>query len=972
MSAKLKAVLIAVLIAASLGSYMPADQTVPPPPVSPIENDWLFQAELIGGKVGISTEVDAQGGCDGVKNGKWGFHTQPEANPWWQVDLGDARKLGRIEVFNRCDIAPRAAKLTVLLSDDAKAWRLLYRHDGSVFYGFTDNSPLVVAADGQSARYVRLQLDATDFFHLDEVEVYGPDDPAKNLALMQPADQSSISQWSAPSPAIKQKDYETRIEKGIRLLIPKLAESGAKLIADYRASGFEPGDLAPDFEKKASAASTVLNADNREGLKTAYLELRRSLRKLALANPLLDFDDLLFVKRAPGSFTHMSDQYIGWWSRPGGGVCIMRDFKSDAPEIICLTESLPPGNFVRPDLSYDGRKMLFAYCRYYPEVMKVRNKLEKEKLPEDSFYHVYEMNIDGTGLRRLTSGRYNDFDAHYLPNGDIVFLSTRRGHFFQCGSESAQTTQRRTLEEGYVRCGGDDYRPCAVYTLHRMNADGGDMRAISAFEMFEWYPSVASDGRILYSRWDYVDRHNMPFMKLWSANPDGSDPRLVYGNFTHSPHCTFEPRSIPGSDKIVFTASGHHSITAGSIVLLDPKRGNEGADPITRLTPEVCFPEIEGWPSTYYVSPWPLSETYYLTAWSGIPIQGQGTPNPVNALGLYVYDAFGNREFIYRDPEISSVYPTPLRPRRKPPVVADLADSGSSKEGRFLLQDVYAGMPGIERGTVKSIRIVGVPIKTQPFMNTPRIGITRDDPGKCVLGTAPVEADGSAFFRVPSGVNVFFQALDADGVAIQTMRSITYVQPGQTLSCIGCHEHRQTAPQSAPALASRREPSKLKTGPDGSWPLRFDKLVQPVLDKHCAECHRNGSKEPKAAKLALTPDKSYDNLISIGSPSLSGLVLQGYNQSRSIPGQGTAARAGLLKHLKSSHKDVQLTAEEYERLITWMDTCAQLLGSFSEAQEQDLIRLRREWVDMFEERTQSSVSAQSPDSNNAVAASAKK
>ncbi|MHC4073202.1 MAG: TolB family protein, partial [Planctomycetota bacterium] len=165
------------------------------------------------------------------------------------------------------------------------------------------------------------------------------------------------------------------------------------------------------------------------------------------------------------------------------------------------------GSFLRPDLSYNGKKILFAYCKFYPETHKMQ-KADKDKLPEDVFYKIYEMNINGSGCRRLTRGKYDDFDGRYLPDGDIVFLSTRKGQSVRCSQANAAATMNSDLPDSYVRCGGDNWRPVPVFTLHRIDGDGGNIRPISAFENFEWTPSVAADGRILYARWDYIDRFN--------------------------------------------------------------------------------------------------------------------------------------------------------------------------------------------------------------------------------------------------------------------------------------------------------------------------------------------------------------------------------------------------------------------------------------------------------------------------------
>ena len=776
-----------------------------------LEKEWLLEAQLRSEAQhasNLSTRDDAAGGCDGVTNGKWGFHTDQQANPWWQVDLGQIHPLSQVRVWNRTDnddMAARAAHFMVLLSNDGKEWREAYRHNGRVFYGYRmpDRSPLVVRLTDCEARFVRIQLPGTTYLHLDEVEVIGQN--GVNLALHKPADQSSLSQWSA---AHARNDRPVDWASETRRVL-----ANCERMLKERRDGWATKNHARLKRRLTLAASDTL-------AQSIYLEARALQRQLALASPLLDFDAVLFTKRVPGSYSHMSDQNYGWWSRPGGGLYLLRGLKGKTPTTECLTDAAfkEPGSFMRPALSFEGKKILFAWCKYYPELAKETNKLNKANVPEDAFYHVFEMNLDGSGVRQLTHGKYDDFDARYLPDGRVVFLSTRRGQAIQVGKASAAATlAKKDLPDCYVRCGGDASRPVAVYTLHTMNAEGGDLTPISPFEMFEWEPSVAHDGTILYSRWDYIDRDNMPYMSLWSINPDGTNARLVYGNYTKAPHCTFEPRAIPGSDKIIFTASGHHSQTMGSLVLLNPAVDTEGAAPITRLTPETPFPEIEGWPRAFYANPWPLSERTHLVAWGVEEEMREGKERPKNGMGLYLFNADSGRELLYRDPEISSMYPIPLKPQPRPPVLASNVKWDGPQEGCFLMADVTRGLKTVQRGDVKALRIIAVPAKTQPWMNQPVMGLTRDDPGKAVLGTVPVEADGSAYFRAPSGVALFFQALDARGMAVQTMRSATHVQPGQTLSCTGCHDSRKdTPPSSAPLLASLREPSKITVGPE--WP----------------------------------------------------------------------------------------------------------------------------------------------------------
>jgi hypothetical protein len=910
-----------------------------------IEADWLRQdlvrssGPAVAGKK-VTPEQDAVGAFDGIIDGKWGFHTENENRPWWQIDLGETMPLGRMELYNRTELAGRNSRIMVLLSGDGKDFEQAYQHDATPFFGHKDKKPLVVNLSGSTARYIRLQLPGKSYFHLDEVEVYR-EGSKDNIAPGKAATQSSVSQWSVAHAIAKERaSYPTArvIERG--LLLAEILEQNAKI-----------GAHAQNLRSIAKRLKQLGADASEEEQRRLYFQARWTVRRIALSNPLLDFDRIVFAKRIPPAFPHMSDQYYGWWSRPGGGIYVLEGFKTGSSKLRCLTEDFPAGSFVRPDLSYDGEKVLFSYCKFYPETHKMQ-KVDKARLPEDVFYKIYEMNLDTGEYRRLTHGKYDDFDCRYLPDGDIVFLSTRKGQSIQCNKASAAATFGADLPDSYVRCGGDNWRPVPVFTLHRIDGDGGNIRPISAFENFEWTPSVAADGRILYARWDYIDRFNGPFMSLWSTNTDGTNPQLVYGNFTKKPQCVFEARAIPNSQKLIFTAAAHHSNMGGSLVLLDRTRGTEYQRPLKRLTPDACFPETEGWPKHYYANPYPLSEEFFLVAWSDKPLPPHSfvttdERNPVNPLGIYLYDAFGNLELLHRDPKIASMYPLAVRSRKKPPAQPELADWDGAQEGRFLVQDVYQGLAGVKQGSIKRLRIIGVPPKVQPHMNTPSLGISREDPGKFILGTVPVETDGSAYFRVPSGIPVFFQVLDEKGLAVQTMRTLTYVQPGQTLSCIGCHESRELAPPRRDRpLASLRGPSKIKPGPPGSWPLRFDRLVQPVLNESCVSCHSPAGDNAKAVALDLTPAKAYQSLLTFADKDLEKLA---FEKDVSNIGQCPASNSKLLAVLTShdSHKEVHLGLDGFNRLVTWMDTYAQKLGSFSQKQEQELIRFRRKATSLF-------------------------
>jgi len=667
-----------------------------------------------------------------------------------------------------------------------------------------------------------------------------------------------------------------------------------------------------------------------------WRQLHRLRRQIALRNPLAAVGPLLFVKQAPGVFSHQLTQYYGRCARPGGGVFVLEE---PGRSLRCrpLTAGLPPGSCQQPAVSYDGRRVLFAYCRVPAAPASWTSNPER-------FYHLYEMTAGGADVRQLTDGPYDDFAPRYLPDGRLVFISTRRGGFHRCGQG-----------------------PCPTYTLAVANADGSQPRPISWHETHEWDPAVLNDGRIIYTRWDYVDRHAVYYEQLWSAHPDGSHVQAYYGNHTLNPVGVWEAQPIPGSPRVMATAAAHHAMTAGSIILLDITRGRDGLAPVTRLTPDALFPESEApvaqdlagggrwhapagvaapppvppeaarWPGHCYRTPWPLSEKYFLVAYSFDPLIGEPHANPPNQFGLYLADAFGNKELLYRDPDISSLWPMPLRPRPAPPMLP--AAEPAEPSGTFFLQDVRAAWPYLPDVPITRLRVLQILPKTTPNINAPTLGLAHASPGKQVLGTVPVEADGSAFFRAPAGVPLAFQVLDARGQAVQTMRSAVYLQPGETAGCIGCHEPRDRAPapRAAPR-ALRRPPSDIAPGPDGARPFSYPLLVQPVLDRHCVTCH-SGPRPGGGLDLTGAPQgrftASYHALagrVPISAWGSAGGDFRAANSEPLTRPDFFGARASPLMHmLLRGHQKVRLDADDVERLATWMDANALFYGTFDPA-----------------------------------------
>ncbi len=383
-----------------------------------------------------------------------------------------------------------------------------------------------------------------------------------------------------------------------------------------------------------------------------YFEAHHAVRELAFSNPVLrNMDKLLFITRhdARGVF-HMVDQFYGFNARPGGRLLVLINPFSSQPQLIDLLASatvqngrlrghkLEGGAFLSPELSFDGKTILFAWT-------EAKGK-DLEWSPTAS-YHVFRVGADGSGLVQLTDGSWNDFDPCFLPSGRIAFVSERRG--------------------GYLRCG----RHCPTYTMFGMAEDGSDIICLSYHETHEWQPSITPDGMIVYTRWDYVDRDTNIAHHPWTCRPDGGDPRPVHGNYPQRresrPWMEMDIRAIPGSPKYVAVAAAHHGNAFGSLVLIDPRVADDGAlAPLTRLTPEVPFPEAEAKgkaikQSMIYGTPWPLSEDDYLCVYD---------PAARNR-GVYWIDRFGNKELLYRDPNISCLSPIPLLPRPTPPVIPD-------------------------------------------------------------------------------------------------------------------------------------------------------------------------------------------------------------------------------------------------------------------------------------------------------------
>ena len=738
-----------------------------------------------------------------------------------------------------------------------------------------------------------------------------------------------------------------------------VARRTAALLADLEKTGAAPKLAAFDAPlaklQKAAAGTPVADTAARRALHHEICQLRR---QIAFANPLLDFDKLVFVKRHRAIYQHMCDQFYGICQNPGGGLYVLENAFGPRPQArdllassVCETGRLqgqrlfggpvrPPqlrwdgvkelsgdeaegGSFLSPALSPDAKQIAFAFveCKGGREQLFHEDPTRGHWDPQRC-YHIFTVNTDGTGLRQLTDGSWNEFDPCWLPNGRMAFISERRG--------------------GYLRCG----RACPLYNLYDMNLDGSGINCLSFHDSNEWGPSVTHDGRIVWTRWDYVDRHGCIAHMPWITTLDGRDPRPLHGNYApRQGRADMElcVRPIPGSPKYVATAAPHHGQAYGSLVIVDPRvADDDGMGPVKRLTPDCGFPESQGGRHAYS-TPWPLSENYHLcvydAAMTGAPIKRSG-----ENYGIYLVDAFGNKELIYRDPDIACMNPVPLRATQAPPTPATVANATNEKpvtirdkgEATMAVVNVYDTLTAWPAETkVKALRVFqllpcAVPSGgLRPHETGKRIAEAGDSlvPCRWVLGTVPVEADGSAHFTVPAYREIFFQALDERGMAINSMRSATHARAGEKLVCQGCHEHKARAKQatSVVPMALRRPPSKPAPDVDGSNPFSYPRLVQPVLDRNCVKCHEE-NKALKAPNLAAEPVvnkfyASYNSLVKFGFTA--------YGDSyRTIPGKFGARASKLVAMLEKGHHDVRLSAEDFHRLALWIDCCSMFYGVF--------------------------------------------
>lgn len=615
---------------------------------------------------------------------------------------------------------------------------------------------------------------------------------------------------------------------------------------------------------------------------------------------------LLFVKRHSYSGIHIYDTYYKW-PPGGGGIYVLENPSAPRAEwkirpVIDATTfgTLGNGVYSHPELSWDAKKLLFCF-----------------KGEPQGNTSIYEIGVDGHGLRRLTDpgptcvsykgsqhGQH-DIAPAYLPEGRVVFLSTRVSGLVPCNNTG-------------------------VAILHVMNADGSDIHTISVNYVNEFDPSILPDGRLLFGRWEYVDKNALTIQSLWTMNPDGTQETALFANNMVFPEAILDARPVPNSSLVIGTFARHNGTPRGAIAFIDPRRGKNNPEAITNL-------EHPGEPTHDLgdsCEPWPLSEKAVL-------FSGRSFGTKRNAIEMI--DRSGDRNVVLADPNICLHSPMLVKPRPVPPVLPSEVERGS-EAGRFLVQDIYQGLESVKRGEVKWLRVVEENSRVtsstmggSPYNQTFLVSAALAFSTKNFLGVVPVAEDGSAYFEAPAGRALYLQALDGDHRLIQSMRTFVQASPGTTRSCVGCHEHKDKAPafgRKTPEILSR-EPDRLQPESWGGGYLDYPTMVQPVLDRHCTRCH--GGKDGIAAGLDLSGgwtehfNISYENLVSRRESQLVAHWISGIDcmngtalwSSQIFPPRGHGSGAAPLADLLVAGHDnliPDLTRPERDLLMAWIDS----------------------------------------------------
>jgi len=603
-------------------------------------------------------------------------------------------------------------------------------------------------------------------------------------------------------------------------------------------------------------------------------DVHANLLDHALSGPLKDASEIVFCTRSRYTDGHWYAN-IGYYcddagkkayagnGQPDKGVLYRYNLRTQVKTTLLDAKG---GGIRDPHVDYDGHTLLFSY-----------------RPAGTDFYHLYQMQSDGTGLKQLTDGPWDDFEPCRLPDGDILFVTTRCKRWVSCW---------------YTQ----------VATLFRCKPDGTGITALSANIEHDNTPAVMPDGRILYMRWEYIDRSQVEYHALWTMNPDGTGVNVFYGNM-RSYTVMIDAQPVPGTQEVLASFSPGHGANehAGFATLVSPLEGPDHLPSARRLSDKGRIRD-----------PLPVAKDTFLMA---------------RDKQLLLMTRDGQEQAFYTDPSESVHEPRLLRPRPREPVIPSRVDPAANT-GQFVLVDVYAGrnMEGVKRGDIKKLLVLEPLPKPVNFSGGMDLtSFSGSFNLERVLGTVPVEADGSASFRAPAGRPLFFVSLDANDMSVKRMQSFANLMPGETFTCVGCHEERSSAAgadrREGALQALRRPPSVIQAFEGLPDVLDFKRDIQPVLNRHCVTCH---NPEKRAANL---------NLIDAQAPRFSNAYIALITRLEFMDGRnglgnqpprtiGSAA-SPLLKRLSGGHKGVKASAEEWRTVWLWIEAAAPYAGSYA-------------------------------------------
>ena len=579
--------------------------------------------------------------------------------------------------------------------------------------------------------------------------------------------------------------------------------------------------------------------------------------------------EIVFAERAPGRDGHWYANFAYFFNGPhnvtytNGSRLVKLDVKSGKTTALLAD---PAGSIRDPKVHYGAKKILFSYRK-----------------GGTAQFHLFEINVDGTALKQLTDGIYDDLEATYLPDGGIAFVSGRAKRWVNCWLVQ-------------------------VATLYRCDADGKNMRQLSPNIEQDNTPWVLPDGRLLFTRWEYVDRSQVKFHHLWSCNPDGTNQAAYYGNM-HPNSVFIDAKPIPKSDRVVFIDSPGHGRREheGRLATVTDRNGPDDKSAKKFIGSINCR------------DPYPVAADCFLIA-SGNNIDvvsGAGTVMRLHSARMTVHEP---RALIARAPE------------RVVPSRVDL----SKATGTLVLNNVYIGrnMGGIKKGEIKKLIVLETLPKPLNFGDGMHDFIPISHGGTFtlarILGTIPIEPDGSAHFNLPANRPLFFIALNEKNESVKRMHSFLSVMPGEVLSCVGCHEERVKTPalsRSRVVMAMKRPPSTLKPVPGVPFTIDFPRDVQPILDKHCVKCH---SPDKPDGKIMLSGDHGVVYSQSYMTLTTAGYVSDGRNGlGNSAPRSVGDSASSLMKMLGGSHYKAKLSAAEIEMIRNWIHIGAPYPGTYA-------------------------------------------